>query len=143
MNTRREFIKNTCISCIGTVAIGLSGAQLSSCASLPIYKTKIDTSTVLVPVTSFGESNVVIVRDMDLAFDILLVKRGDADFYALYMKCSHRDNPVTATKNGLYCSTHGSTFDLDGNVTKEPATAPLEKFKATLAENNVLINLKS
>jgi Rieske Fe-S protein len=48
------------------------------------------------------------------------------------MKCSHQDNSLTVTKTGLFCSSHGSTFDLEGNVTKEPALEPLKKFKTEI-----------
>lgn len=143
MKTRREFIKDTCTACLGTAFLGFTFSQLTSCSSLPIYKTNLSKKTVDVPLTSFAESNLVIVRDMQVPYDVLLVKKSPEEYLALYMKCSHQENPVTATKTGLFCSSHGSTFDLDGNVTKEPAPAPLKKFKTTLTENSITIDLNS
>jgi Rieske Fe-S protein len=143
MKTRREFIKDTCTACLGTAFLGLTFSQLTSCSSLPIYKTNLSQKMVDVPLTSFVESTVVIVRDMQVPYDVLLVKKSEQEYTALYMKCSHQENAVTATKTGLYCSTHGSTFDLDGNVTKEPAIKPLKKFKTSLTENSVTIDLNS
>lgn len=96
-----------------------------------------------VPLTSFLESNLVVVRDLQTPYDILLVKKSEQEYNAIYMKCSHRENAVSATKNGFYCSEHGSTFDLDGNVTKEPAPAPLKKFKTTVKDNVLTIDLNS
>jgi Rieske Fe-S protein len=141
MKTRREFIKDTCTACLSTSVLGIMFSPLASCSSLPVFKTDLSKATVEVPLTSFIESTLVIVRDMQVPFDILLVKKSDSEYNAIYMKCSHRENPVSATKSGLYCSEHGSTFDFEGNVTKEPALAPLKKFKTTLNENSILIEI--
>lgn len=143
MKTRREFLKDTCTACLGTAFLGFTFSQLTSCSSLPIYKTNLNQKTVNVPLTNFAESNVVIVRDLQVPYDILLVKKSDQQYNAIYMKCSHQENPVTATKTGLYCSSHGSTFDLDGNVTKEPAAFPLKKFKTEILDNQLSIDLNS
>lgn len=143
MKTRREFLKDTCTACLGTAFLGFTFSQLTSCSSLPIYKTDLTKKIVEVPLTSFAESNVVIVRDMQVPFDILAVKKSEQEYNAVYMKCSHQENPVTATRSGLYCSSHGSTFDLDGNVTKEPALKPLKRFKTELKETTLSIDLNS
>jgi Rieske Fe-S protein len=143
MQTRRDFLKDSCKACAGTSMVGLLMTQLSSCASLPVYKSNLSAATVDVPLASFAESNMVIVRDMQTPFDIVVVKKSATEYNALYLKCTHRENPVSATKTGLYCPEHGSTFDLDGNVTKEPAPAPLKRFATTLKESVITIDLKS
>ena len=139
---RRSFIKSSCLLCAGVAALGLTAVELSSCApALPTFKTSFTGNRVAVPVSSFVESNLLIVRDLQVEFDILLVKKSAEEYRAIYMKCSHQSNPVTATNTGLYCSSHGSSFDLDGNVTKEPATAPLQKFRTEISNENVIIFL--
>lgn len=96
--------------------------------------------TIKVPLSSFIDKNkVLIVRNEQTVFDILLVKISDTNYNALLMQCTHQDNPLTATKSGLFCSAHGSTFDLQGNVTKEPALSPLKKFKTEV--NNSFIEI--
>ncbi len=141
MQTRRNFLKDSCKACAGTSVLGLLVTQLSACSSLPVYKTNLSAKSVDVPLASFAESNMVIVRDMQTPFDIVVIKKSATEYNALYLKCTHRENPVSATKTGLYCPEHGSTFDLDGNVTKEPAPAPLKRFTTTLHENSVTIDL--
>ena len=131
------------MACAGASLLGMTFSQLTSCASLPVYKTNLSLKSVDVPLTSFVESNLVVVRDLQTPYDILLVKKSETEYNAIYMKCSHRENPVSATKTGLYCSEHGSTFDLDGNVTKEPAPGPLKKFKTELHDNLLTIDLNS
>ena len=80
---------------------------------------------------------------MQVAYDILIVKKGDQDYSAIYMKCSHQENPVTATATGLFCSSHGSRFDLEGNVLKEPALTPLKKFNTQIKEGQLIVDLNS
>lgn len=143
MQTRRDFLKESCKACAGASVLGLLLTQMSACSSLPVYKTNLAAKTVDVPLTSFAGSDLVIVRDMQTPFDILVVKKSDTEYNALYLKCTHRENPVSATKTGLYCPEHGSTFDLDGNVTKEPAPAPLKRFTTSLHEQAVTIDLGS
>ncbi|HYV66480.1 MAG TPA: Rieske 2Fe-2S domain-containing protein [Myxococcales bacterium] len=66
----------------------------------------------------------------------LLVTRPDANAapLALNATCTHQQctvQPVRASAQvpfTLYCPCHGSTFDLQGNVTHEPATFPLFTF---------------
>jgi Rieske Fe-S protein len=141
MRTRREFLKDTCNACLGASVLGAVFAPLASCSSLPVFKTDLTRAKVDVPLTSFAESNLVVVRDMQVPYDVLLVKKSETEYNAIYMKCSHRENPVSATKTGLYCSEHGSTFDLDGNVTKEPAPGPLKRFKTEVHDNLVTIEI--
>jgi Rieske Fe-S protein len=143
MKTRREFIKDACTTCLATTFLGLTFTQLTSCSSLPIYKTNLAQKKVDVPATVFVESNLVIVRDLQVPFDILLVKKSDEEYKAIYMKCSHQENPVTATKTGLFCSSHGSRFDLDGKVLNEPALEPLKKYKTEVKDNITSIDLNS
>lgn len=137
MVSRRTFIKSSCVVC----ATGLL-SQLTSCApALPTYKTRISGKTIDVPLTFFETSDLAIVRDNQAEYDILLVKKSPEVFEAVYMKCSHRENALTATSTGLHCNAHGSTFGLDGSVKKEPATAPLQKFPVEFDRDKGLVSI--
>lgn len=143
MQSRRDFIKQSCAVCMGIVGLGAIATQLSSCAPLPVYKGMVDNGSIAVPLTSFTEkNNIVIVRSEKLDFDIAVVKTGEA-YNAFLMKCTHQDNPVTATKTGFYCPSHGSAFDLAGNVTQEPALRPLKRYSTQVNTSSVLINTNS
>src|SRR6218665_3569464 len=140
MQDRREFLKQSCTFCIGLVGLGTLATQLSSCASLPVLRTDASNGQLNVPLTSFTDkSKVVIVRNAQLEYDIALVKNSDTDYSALQMKCTHQDNALTVTQSGLYCASHGSSFDLHGNVTQEPALAPLKKYKTEITNSSILI----
>ncbi|HET6227196.1 MAG TPA: Rieske 2Fe-2S domain-containing protein [Bacteroidia bacterium] len=141
MENRREFIKHSCKLCLGGLALGWLTTQLAACSSLPIVKAVNDKGMINVPVSSFTEkNNLVIVRNGELEYDILLVKFGNT-YTALQMKCTHQDNPLVVNSTGLFCSVHGSGFDLNGNVTKEPALRPLKKYAIQLNESSILISL--
>jgi Rieske Fe-S protein len=144
MQNRRDFIKQSCTLCLGIVGLSALTTQLAGCAPMPIYKGESVNGLITVPFTSFTETNkIVIVRNVHLDWDIVLVKVSDTEYQAVQMKCTHQDNPLTATQSGFFCSAHGSTFDLKGNVTKEPALRPLKKYVTEIKETAVLINTKS
>ncbi|HEX8059533.1 MAG TPA: Rieske (2Fe-2S) protein [Cyclobacteriaceae bacterium] len=143
MINRRAFIKSSCVACASGLFLS---EMMSSCApALPTFKTAIEGKNISVPITYFETSNVAIVRDNMAEYDILVVKKSEELFDAIYMKCSHRENSLTATATGLHCSAHGSSFNLDGQVTKEPATSPLQKFPTEFdkATGIVSINIQS
>ena len=143
MQSRREFIRRSCTVCAGLVGLGVLATQLGGCAPLPVYKGRAEKGLIAVPLSSFTDkNNIVIVRSEKLDFDIAVVKNGSA-YTAFLMKCTHQDNPVTATKTGFYCPSHGSAFDLAGNVTQEPALRPLKKFTTQTDHSSVLININS
>ena len=139
---RREFIKSSCISCASLAGISTLASLLNSCTSLPVLKINTSEKMVSVPESSFTENqNLLIIKNTQLEFDVLLIKNKDNTYSALYMQCSHQSNPLSATKSGLYCSIHGSSFDLEGNPILEPATKALKKFKTETKNGNININL--
>lgn len=140
---RKEFIKSSCKACLG---LALSGAVISlfeGCATMPVYKVKPVNNVLSIPVAQFAETKMVLARTSQLDYDVLVQKRDDGTYTAIYMRCSHQDQPLNATATNLYCTAHGSTFDLDGNVTKEPANNPLRQFKTTVENQLVNIYIKT
>ncbi|RYU90292.1 Rieske (2Fe-2S) protein [Mucilaginibacter terrigena] len=140
MSSRRSFIKSGCAACILT-ASGLS--FLESCsAPLPMIKlagTK--AGQVEVGTDSFtGKGNMLVVRSKQLEYDILLIKNGEA-YKALYLRCTHEGVGLTPAANKIFCSAHGSVFDLDGKVVKEPALRPLKTYQTEVINNQIIIHL--
>ena len=117
-----------------------AGILLQGCGtSAQLFKTNARNDTVSVPVSTFaGGKNMVVVRASGLENDILLVKKDD-QYNALNLKCTHEGYGLTATSKQIVCSAHGSTFDFDGNVLKEPALKPLKKFNTEIIDNNTII----
>jgi cytochrome b6-f complex iron-sulfur subunit len=141
MSSRRSFIKSGCAACILTAA-GVS--FLEGCATpLPMYKsTATKPGEVEVGTESFvpGKGDMLVVRTKQLEYDILLIKTAGT-YKALYLRCTHEGVGLTPTSNKIFCSAHGSAFDLDGKVIKEPALRPLKTYATEVINNKVIIHL--
>ncbi|MEZ4804345.1 MAG: Rieske 2Fe-2S domain-containing protein [Bacteroidia bacterium] len=140
---RKTFIKNTCRICVGSLA-GVSIVSLfDSCASGKILKKDSLNDTVQVLESEFEEDQeFVIVRTSSLNFDLFLHKNKDNTYQAFLMQCTHYDNPIFANKKELFCPSHGSTFDFQGKVNKEPATRNLKEYKTVKTNTTITIYLK-
>jgi Rieske Fe-S protein len=139
---RRDFIKQGCMTCL---AVAGAGALLSleGCASLPVVKVEAaeGARTVLLPVASIGPEGMVIIRSRSLRNDILVVRNADGGYDALLMRCTHQDQPLTATRAGLHCASHGSGFDLQGTALSGPAERSLTRFPVTLLTDQLNISI--
>lgn len=144
MATRREFVKSGCLVCLGGVA-GI-GTLLEACSPkmLPILQLAAQNAPVLkVSADKFivEKTNLLIVRSADLEHEILLVKKNEGGYQALYLQCTHEGLSLTPTSSQIYCTAHGSAFDFEGNVLIEPALKPLKKFKTELVNEEIVIHL--
>jgi len=140
---RREFIRSSCTYCLAATVLGIAVTELNSCSSvIPVYKTSL-APNIEVPLTSFLQNNEVIVRPSNSEYDILLVKKSERKYTALLMECTHRNNSLVATEDGLYCPAHGSRFDLNGNVTQQPATEPLKQYQTSISQTAIIIHTNS
>ncbi len=139
---RTEFIKSACTACALFAIPGMSAILLESCASLPSFTTVADSEKkqCAIPVEKFAGSNLLLLRIKKSDFDFVVIKRADNTYNTLQLKCTHEDQPLGVTSKNIYCSSHGSVFDFEGNATKEPASRPLKSFKTNLVENQVIIN---
>lgn len=141
MISRRNFIKTGCTACM----LAAAGASLlESCsAPLPLIKPAAGNGKQLTIATdSFatGKGNLLVVRSPQLEYDILLVKEADT-YKALYLRCTHEGVGLTPASNKIFCSAHGSQFDLDGNVVREPALRPLKTFPTEVINNQIIIHI--
>src|SRR3954465_13317057 len=70
---------------------------------------------------------------------VIVVRRG-GQLYAMSAVCTHRKCPVRPHDTDLRCPCHGSRFDLDGHVTKGPATRDLPRFAVANAGGKLTVN---
>lgn len=141
MTSRRDFLKTACGFCAALGTVGMTATLLEGCTSIPVVKASPQNNRITVPLASFGESKYVFVRASGSESDILLIKKTDGNYNALLMQCTHEAQPLTVSGSSIYCASHGSSFDLDGKVTKEPATRPLQKYPVTVETDSVVILL--
>jgi Rieske Fe-S protein len=116
--------------------------SLSSCATLPVYKTAVADKKITVPTTLFTQSNFQLIQPQGMYYNIGLRKEGDGSYTALLLRCTHADNQLTpAGNNGYTCNLHGSQFDKEGHVTHGPAEHDLKKYPTQIISGNIIINL--
>lgn len=139
---RRDFLGKSCMLCLSVAGLAAGATTLSSCSTIPAVTGKSDGNVMRVLKSAFKDSQLLMVRANLLPYDILLVKNGET-IVALSMQCTHQDNPLTVTKKGLYCSAHGSRFDLEGRPTAAPATLPLKRFPTKLDNDSILIHIQA
>ena len=80
--------------------------------------------------------SLVFERNKQISFqdDFIIVNIGD-EISVLSSRCTHLGCKINEySNNQLLCPCHGSTFDLDGNATKGPATRSLEKMDFEIDE---------
>jgi nitrite reductase/ring-hydroxylating ferredoxin subunit len=140
MTSRRNFIKSGCAAGCGVLAGSVLLTVLEGCSTVKVFNAAYVDGKLSVPVSEFTDTNLKIVRNSKFNGDILVVKKTDGTFNALYMQCTHNNYQLSANSKGLNCSAHGSIFDLDGNVTNGPAIKPLKKFTATIENNLITIS---
>ncbi|HLC83627.1 MAG TPA: Rieske 2Fe-2S domain-containing protein [Bacteroidia bacterium] len=132
---RREFIKKSCFSCMALGA-GVAISSLSSCATLPIIKTSIEENKTSIALSNFANGiNAVLVRPKNMDYDILVVKKSESTYNALFMQCTHNQFALSSNKSQIFCSSHGAEFDFEGNVVKGPAEKKLKTFPTVIKDN--------
>lgn len=130
---RREFLKRTGLV-IGAASLsGVLSEILASCASPNSANVSHGTTTVnIASLTSDGQ----FIVDSKVTPDgtpILIIRQNATTYTALSMMCTHQGCQVNPPSGGqIYCSCHGSTFDLHGNVLGGPAPSPLKSYSVIL-----------
>ncbi|MFI5200808.1 MAG: ubiquinol-cytochrome c reductase iron-sulfur subunit [Candidatus Kapaibacterium sp.] len=130
---RREFLKRTGLVLGAASLTGMLSEILASCSNLTGPSVQHGTTTVdISKLTSNGQFTV----DSSVTPDgtpILVIRQSATSYTALSMLCTHQGCQVQPPSGGsIYCSCHGSRFDLNGNVTAGPAPSPLAKYGVTL-----------
>ncbi|MDP4254648.1 MAG: Rieske (2Fe-2S) protein [Bacteroidota bacterium] len=141
---RRKFLRSSCNACM-YLAAGLILPGLSGCGpgTFPVMQAEISHGEVSVPLTAFDKSPLQLVRPKGWYYAIAVRKKEDQTYSALLLKCTHQDNPLTASRGGYSCNLHGSTFYPDGRVARGPAERTLKTYPVTIGQGQLTIQLKS
>lgn len=67
-----------------------------------------------------------------------LLVRSEVGFSALSLVCTHLGCTVESQLDGFTCPCHGSRFDLQGSVTRGPASKPLNSLRTGITSDGNL-----
>jgi nitrite reductase/ring-hydroxylating ferredoxin subunit len=137
---RREFLKASCSYCLAA-STGLIVTSLSSCTAPPMLDAAVIDNRITVPHSAFARSDYQILRPSGLLFDIGLHRESDGTFRALLLQCTHASTQLTPTGDGYTCPAHGSTFDVEGRVTRGPAQLPLRELPTEQSQDTIIVRL--
>jgi Rieske Fe-S protein len=120
----------------GLAAAGSLASFLEACASVTEPAVTHGTTSVSVAGLTTNGSYLVDSSVQPDGTPILIIRQSATTFVALSMRCTHEGQMVNRPSNGsIYCSAHGSRFDLNGNVTAGPANTPLTKYATSYDAN--------
>jgi Rieske Fe-S protein len=142
---RRSFAQS-CITCIaGSVWVPV----VNACQSTQHITGKLEPNGISVDRSEFITSgngklrSFIIVRHDDLQFPIYVYRFSDNEYSALWMKCSHQGNELSASGDHLTCSAHGSEFNNKGRMVQGPAETNLRSFPVTVSGDQLFIDLRA
>lgn len=144
MMSRRNFISKSCAACATGTFLS---AILSSCSPTKYVQGNTVSDGLSVSLDAFlGKENstslpFIIAHHDSLEYPIYVFRASEKEYRALWMKCSHQGSELQASGDHLYCPSHGSEFDSNGNVTQGPAEQNLRTFPVTVNDKNLLIKL--
>lgn len=143
---RREFVTQTCVACLSG---GLLSSVMAACSSTHYATASMESKGISVLQSEFSEikngqtslRQFIIVSHNSLEFPIYLYRLNATEYSALWMKCTHQGSELQAAGDHLYCSSHGSEFDKQGNVSQGPAEKNLRSFPVTVLGEKLFIEL--
>jgi nitrite reductase/ring-hydroxylating ferredoxin subunit len=132
---RKEFLYKSGYTCLA-----LSGMSFlfTECKTASVKDTG---NELTIPMSMMKKKNNVIVTAKSVAEPILIVRQKDGNYHSLLMKCTHKGAELKREDDKLVCPAHGSTFDLDGNVTNKPAKTELKRFPVTATATEIIVHL--
>lgn len=144
---RRDFIRTSCLACLGgsTILTTLTGCSSAYYAKQVDFKQ----NNLVIKKSEFVEikkdkktnRNVIVAKYERLGFPIALFRLGEDQYSAVYLECTHQGNEVQPHGDYLVCEGHGSEFDNKGKVTQGPAEKPLRTFMVKTDQENIYIDL--
>ena len=137
---RRDFLRDCGSACALLIGTPLLLTQ-QGCTSMRVVHALPYDRTLRIPIADLAPEDRAIVRCSALPDDLYVIRNAAGEWRALLMRCTHRDQPLTAHAGGLTCSSHGSTFDTDGRALAAPATAALHRFPIEADADQVVIDL--
>ena len=125
--TRREFVAGCAVAaaCLTCANFSASTADAAVTAAL------IDAGEV---------ANIKEGITDTLASSKVLIVRAQGKIFAESAICTHRTTTLKVVDGELRCPSHGSRFDIMGNVTKGPAKEGLPRFAVSIKDGHLFVD---
>lgn len=144
---RRNFIKTSCVSCIGSLGVLLLSQNCTTHKYINNF-TLID-NKLTVKKTEFTiiknhktlQQKFILIKSDKTNFPIAVYQLKDKNYKALLLECTHQGCELTPYETTMVCPCHGAEFDCEGNVTQGPAESNLKTFITTHDNENIYIQL--
>lgn len=140
--TRLEFLR-----CLGAGCIFVAVGAVIGCAGIPVYRAQVRGGRATLSEAEFDllledrEDEAVLVRPAGDYEAVILVRTSARTYRAVSAVCTHQSCEVRFEHGGIRCPCHGSSFTLDGKVTRGPAKKPLPIYNVTVEEEMIHIDL--
>ncbi|MBP6333830.1 MAG: Rieske 2Fe-2S domain-containing protein [Bacteroidia bacterium] len=143
MTSRRDFLKQSCTACAMVAGFGFLLSQESCSTPSTAMKVAATNGQLTLPLSAFADQKTLVVREANMKNDILLVRKSAEEVQAFLMKCTHKGGSLRKSNDILICNLHGSNFNLEGNVIKEPAKNSLHQFPVRIDGQNLFVTINA
>jgi len=129
--SRRDFLKLASAAILTTSGLlGLEGLfRFLNTQTEPLPPTEFD----LGPASNYPPGARTVLPDIPA-----LLLHAQNGFSAISLVCTHLGCTVESKSEGFACPCHGSRFDPQGNVTRDPANKPLRSLRVEVTSDNEL-----
>lgn len=140
---RRNFIKQSCITCISGLALG---QVLQGCNITHYTNGTLGEDYIAVPLTDFANKKefrkYIVVQNENLKYPICVYRLDENNYSAIWLQCTHQGAELQVFGDKIQCPSHGSEFNSNGDVTQGPAALSLRKLPVIMENNSLKISLK-
>ncbi len=131
LQSRRNFIKVCSKVLAGVTVIGFVAPIINSCSNPTGPGSQVAPFNISVDVSSLTQNNQALRTSTPDSNSLLIVRQSAASYITLLLICPHAlcgGSTMIQSGGTIYCSCHGSTFDLSGQVTQGPAQSNLVTY---------------
>jgi Rieske Fe-S protein len=130
--TRRDFLQSSLSALAGLTIVGFVSPTFIGCGDDPASSNNTDAGkTMTVNVTALDANGKAVRTNSPSGRPLIVIRRASDRYVTLLLVCTHQGCSGSDLSNStvnIICGCHGSTFDLEGNVTGGPATSDLSSY---------------
>lgn len=130
--TRRDFLQSSLSALAGLTIVGFVSPTFIGCGDDPTSSNNGDAGkTMTVDVSALDANGKAVRTNSPSGSPLIVIRRAGDRYVTLLLVCTHQGCKGTDLSNStvnISCGCHGSTFDLEGNVTGGPASSDLTSY---------------